>query len=124
MVFLKKISALIVISVLFASCDDVVMIDLNSEYTKIDFVKCESNKSIIVKTDKFCGSNLSFYMRVFYKNEIGRDEYIKIKGYDQLNSNRTKFRLYLNEALEPGIKYKTYAEHKYLICYFDFEYTE
>ena len=124
MVFLKKILLLIILSLLLISCDDVITWHLDSSYIKVDFVKCENNKCIIVKTDKFCEVNLGWNIEIFYENEHGEYENIKIKNCKSMNSDMTKFRINLKDSLEPGILYKTCTDHDDLICYFEFEYTE
>lgn len=98
---------------------------MDSEYTHVDFVKCDGNKNIIIKTNKFCDiDDLRYYTNFFYRNENGKAEYIKVTGCKKLNSDCTKFRLILKDSLMPGIKYTAYNDQKYFICYFEFEYQE
>ncbi len=122
MFILKKV-ILILLPFFFIACDD--LISLDSEFTYVDFVKYESSKKIIVKTNKFCDSDdIRHYTKIFYRDENNNAKYIKVTDCKNLNKSCTKFLLTLKDPLNDGIKYTVYNDQKYFICYFDFEYKE
>ena len=77
MVILKKILILIILSLLFISCNDIITLHMDNEDIKVDFVKCESPNCIIVKTDKYCDVELDWNMEIFYKDENGKHKIVK-----------------------------------------------
>jgi hypothetical protein len=130
MKFFKRISLLLIISILFISCDDdVIVFHLGDDRVKIISITCETSNKIIVKTNKFCDPiDLDIYLKISYriKNDFGKyvSKNIRISRCKNKNRDCTKFEVKLKDSLEPGVEYAVYADCNDIGGFIEFVYTE
>lgn len=124
MVFLKKVIVLIVFSVLFSSCDDVVVFHVE-KYSKIRFIEYRSSTEIIVSLEKSSSDINEFELqKLKICNKDKSYERIGIKECRKIKGKKSTYSLKLEKNLENGCSYVAWSINDDIVCYVDFIYIE